>query len=372
MHTILTRARDWYGKFERPISSISLFGGFVFNMFTLTRVDEFIENFWVAIHIVVVGVCIVLINRQENQGADAIAKAADPTKLHFWMVNVMQFFFGGLISTFIVFYARESVFPAAWPFFILLIVAFIANEKFKRHYARIDFQISFFFLSLMLFAIFAVPVALHSIGPTVFLMSGGIALLTLVLFIWILKWCTKEGFKRGRAALYTSVIGIYVVINCLYFLHVIPPLPLSLHDSGIYHSVAKRSDGNYTVTAEPTTLKARLLRYVNSYPTYHTKVGVPAYAYSAIFSPGKFSITVKHVWKRYDKEAGKWRVVSEASLPVLGGRESGYRTYSVSEQLTDGKWRVDVTTESGQLIGRMTFRVETVEATPPLTIEVKE
>lgn len=371
MHKALTRVRDWYGKFERPISTLSLFGGFIFNIFTLTRVDEFIENFWVAIHILVVGICIVLINRQENEGTDAIAASADPARLHFWLVNVMQFFFGGLLSTFIVFYARESVFSAAWPFFVLLIIAFIANEKFKRHYARIDFQISFFFLSLMLFAIFAVPVALHSIGPAVFLMSGGISLLALIFFVWILKWCTKEGFKRGRAALYSSVIGIYIVMNALYFLHVIPPLPLSLHDSGIYHSVAKRPDGDYTVTAESLTFKERMLRHLNIYPTYHAKDGTPAYAYSAIFSPGKFSITVKHIWKRYDTASKKWVVASEVSLPVVGGREGGYRTYSRSEQLTDGRWRVDVTTESGQLIGRMTFNVVTAEKTPELLIEVK-
>lgn len=371
MHKTLLRARDWYGRFERPISTLSLFGGFVFNIFTLTRVDEFIENFWVALHILVVGVCIVLINRQENQGTDAVALSADPARLHFWMVNILQFFFGGLISTFIVFYARESVFSAAWPFFVLLIIAFIANEKFKRHYARIDFQISFFFLSLMLFAIFAVPVALHSIGPAVFLLSGGVSLLGLVLFIWILKRFTKERFKHGRRALYSSVIGIYIVMNALYFLHVIPPLPLSLHDSGIYHSVAKRSDGDYAVAAETLSFKQRMLRHLNIYPAYHAKAGTPAYAYSAIFSPGKFNITVKHVWKRYDAASKKWMTASEISLPVVGGREGGYRTYSVNNQLTDGRWRVDVTTENGQLIGRMTFDVAIVDEAPEFVIEVK-
>ena len=368
---VIERVRAWYGRFERPISSISLIGGFVFDAVTLTRVDHFWENFWVLMHLLIVAVCIVLINRQENEGADTIAAAADPAKLHFWLVNILQFFFGGLLSTFIVFYVRGSVIAVAWPFIVILIAAFIANESFKRHYARIDFQISFFFLSLFLFAIFVVPVLLHSIGPAIFLMSGGLSLLALIGFIGILKWCTKEGFKRGRAALYSSVIAIYIVVNALYFLHAIPPLPLSLQDSGIYHSVARRTDGDYTVTAEDTTLRDRLLQYLSIYPTYHTVAGVPAYAYSAVFSPGRFDMTIVHEWQKYDDATKKWVTEEKVSLPVLGGRDDGYRTYSEDSQLTTGKWRVNVTTENGALIGRMAFDVVVQDATPPLEIAVK-
>lgn len=368
---VIERVRAWYGKFERPISSISLIGGFFFDAVTLTRVDHFWENFWVLIHLVIVAVCIVLINREENEGVDAISAAADPAKLHFWLVNILQFFFGGLLSTFIVFYVRGSVIAVAWPFFVILIAAFIANESFKRHYARIDFQISFFFLSLFLFAIFVLPVLVHAIGPAIFLMSGGLALLALIGFIGILKWCTKEGFKRGRAALYSSVIAIYLVVNALYFLHAIPPLPLSLQGSGIYHSVARRDDGNYTVTSEDDTLRARLLQYLSIYPTYHTEPGVPAYAYSAVFSPGNFNMTIIHEWQKYDDATKKWETVSKISLPVVGGRDDGYRTYSENDQLTTGKWRVNVTTENGQLIGRMAFNVVVQDTTPDLLIEVK-
>ena len=349
---VIERVRAWYGKFERPISSISLIGGFFFDAVTLTRVDHFWENFWVLAHLLIVAVCIVLINREENEGVDAIADAADPARLHFWLVNILQFFFGGLLSTFIVFYVRGSVIAVAWPFFAILIAAFIANESFKRHYARIDFQISFFFLSLFCFAIFIVPVLVHGIGPVIFLMSGGLALLALLLFIAILKWCTREGFKRGRTALYSSVIAIYVVVNALYFLDVIPPLPLSIQDSGIYHSVAKRSDGNYTVTAEDTTFRERLLQYISIYPTYHTQAGVPAYAYSAVFSPGSFQMNIVHEWQKYDDATEKWVTMQKITLPVIGGRDDGYRTYSSDSNLTTGKWRVNVTTENGQLIGQ--------------------
>jgi hypothetical protein len=361
--------RNWYARFERPISSLSLIGGFVFDALTLRRVDQFWENFWVVIHLLIVAICIVLINREETEGADSINAAANPAKLHFWLVNVMQFFFGGLLSTFIVFYFRSAVLAVAWPFFVILFIAFAANESFKKQYARKDFQISFLFLCIYLFAIFFVPLLTHDIGPVEFLVSGGISVVVLLLFLWILKLSTKRGLVHGKKALVTSVVTIFIVVNGLYFLNLIPPLPLSLQDAGIFHSIARTADGNYSVTYEPGNFWNRFLKYVDVYPTYHSAPGQPIYAYSAIFSPIAFNIQIVHVWQEYSPTEKKWVTVNKVPLSVVGGREEGFRTYSIDTGLTTGKWRVNVETPSGQLIGRMAFSV--VVDTPPASLDTE-
>src|SRR6201995_3082223 len=92
--SVFTKARDWYGKFERPISSLSLIGGFVFDALTLKRVDLFLENFWVLAHLAIVGVCIVLVHAIEKNEGDE----HNPSKLHFWLVNIQQSFYGGIWS----------------------------------------------------------------------------------------------------------------------------------------------------------------------------------------------------------------------------------------------------------------------------------
>ena len=46
--------------------------------------------------------------------------------------------------------------------------------------------------------------------------------------------------------------------------------------------------------------------------------------------------------------------------PIEGGRREGYRTFSRKTAFPGdpaGPWTVDVTTASGQLIGRLSFRV---------------
>ena len=52
--TLLSRAQNFYARIEGPFSSLSLIAGFVFDAVTLTRVDEFWENFWVVGHLAIV------------------------------------------------------------------------------------------------------------------------------------------------------------------------------------------------------------------------------------------------------------------------------------------------------------------------------
>lgn len=96
--------RNFYGRFERPISSLSLISGFIFDAITLKRVDTFWENIWILGHLLNVGIFIILIHTQEKKEGDE----ANPGRKHFWYVNILQFFFGGILSTYLVFYFRSA------------------------------------------------------------------------------------------------------------------------------------------------------------------------------------------------------------------------------------------------------------------------
>ena len=43
---------------------------------------------------------------------------------------------------------------------------------------------------------------------------------------------------------------------------------------------------------------------------------------------------------------------------IAGGREGGYRGYTIKQRVMPGDWRVDVETPEGRIIGRVSFRVE--------------
>ncbi len=362
MKSLITHARDWYGRHERPISSMSLVGGFIFDALTLKRVDLLWENFWVSLHILGVAIFIILINLQENEATDE----KDASKKHFWYINILQFFFGGLLSTFIVFYFRSTTLTVTWPFLFLLVAAFAINERLKKHYARLVFQINLFFLSILAFAIFIVPVFFHRIGQDVFLISGFVSLMILGVFLLGLGIIAKEKFKESKKLLLGSILGIFLATNILYFLNLIPPIPLSLKDAGIYHSLAKES-GNYVVQYE----NQGRLGYFALSEDFHMVPGDPIYAYSAIFSPALFNNEIIHEWQKYDINADKWVTITKVSLPTTGGRERGFRTYSMKNNITPGEWRVNVKTPEEQIIGRLRFDVIETNVKPVLKTDIK-
>ena len=78
-------------------------------------------------------------------------------------------------------------------------------------------------------------------------------------------------------------------------------------------------------------------------------------AHTAIYAPAGLRQPVEHVWRR------DGRIINVVQLtPVQGGRREGFRTFSRKTAFPSdsvGRWSVDVTTESGQLIGRLRFRV---------------
>jgi Protein of unknown function (DUF2914) len=78
-------------------------------------------------------------------------------------------------------------------------------------------------------------------------------------------------------------------------------------------------------------------------------------AFSAVYAPAGLAQPIEHVWRL------RGRVVDVVRLsPVYGGRQQGFRTFSRKTSFPGdpvGRWTVDVMTSSGQLIGRLRFRV---------------
>ncbi len=356
---------SFYQRYERHISSLALVGGFVFDAITLKRVDLFLENFWVVMHLVVAAVGIIALNFiEQEKSATGTKEKNEVMTLHFWLIFIVQFAFGGLLSTFLVFYFRSATSSTAWPFLLLLAIIFIANEVFKKHYSRLYFQIGMLFVSIFSFMIYIVPVITHTISTNMFILSGALSVLILWLYLICLRFITREKLRQERWILISGIIAIYAAINILYFTHTIPPLPLSLKDAGVYHSITKDADGNYEAVSESKNWSDY---FSFNDPVYNEVVGQPVYAYSAVFLPTEFNLNIVHVWQYYDGTKKRWITENKIVLPVSGGRDGGYRTYTEKTNLVSGLWRVSVETMSGQYIGRIQFNVQISTDTPALS-----
>ncbi|MCF1193471.1 DUF2914 domain-containing protein, partial [Mangrovimonas sp. AS39] len=68
--------------------------------------------------------------------------------------------------------------------------------------------------------------------------------------------------------------------------------------------------------------------------------------------------------------SGKWVSGSKISFPIKGGRNEGYRGFSKKENVFSGKWRVDIETERGQVVGRVRFDIFIVDTAGVLETKI--
>lgn len=339
-----------FEKYERYASPMVFLAGFIIDNFTLTRIDLWFSNLILFSYLFIAGASIVLVHfiggRQEERGF--------PGGILPFLPFAMQFAFGALFSGYFVYYTRSGAFAGSWPFFAALVFLLVGNEFFKKKYERVVFQTSIFFTAVFSFAIFYLPVILHSMGAAVFVLSGIASLAVIALFISLLSRIAPAKTRGSKAVLLKSVFAIYVALNALYFTDSIPPVPLSLKNAGIYHFVARTGGGNYIATGE-----AR--KWQDYFPwsetVFHRRENEPVYFFSAVFAPTKFNTPIFHEWQFYDEFKKEWITGDTIRFSIFGGRDGGYRGYSMKTGVWEGRWRVNVITDRGALLGRETFSI---------------
>lgn len=188
-------------------------------------------------------------------------------------------------------------------------------------------------------------------GDDVFLYSGVVALILMALFLGFLSVIGYHRVKESLQPISIGVLAVYGLIMTLYFSNILPPIPLALKDIGVYHTLA-RADGEYVAVEETQPWYARLTGV-----TVHAEAGDALFVYSSVFAPTRFAASIIHEWQYFDNTKGQWVTAATIPFPISGGRDGGYRGYSEKSLLTPGKWRVNVETARGQLIGRETFTV---------------
>ncbi|MFA6158585.1 MAG: DUF2914 domain-containing protein [Candidatus Paceibacterota bacterium] len=361
--SVFSDIRAFVMKYERYVSPVTLVMGFTFDSLMLRRIDVFFSNALLISYLLIAALSILILNISVSRREEQDNKE---TTFHLILVFMMQFCFGGLFSASFLFYSRSGSVIASWPFLVLILAYMMGNEFFRKNYTRLGFQVATLFSAIFSFLIFFFPVILSRMDDAIFLLSGIASLIITGFFVYVLSWFTPQRVKKGTLMLVGSVLGIFALINMLYFTNLIPPIPLALKELGVYQSLSKFPDGSYLLTGDRRSLLDSLLGRA----TVHVVAGEPLYAFNAIFAPASLSTDIVHDWQYYDKTNG-WVTSSRIGLSIVGGRESGFRTYSIKENLFPGKWRVNVETVRGQLIGRLTFDLVLSDATEQLITDVR-
>ena len=352
----------WY---ERYVSPISLVVGFLSdNLILLKRVDLWTTDALFLFYLALSSAGIVLLNLVETGKLKQkfFAEAAPAIPI------VMQFAFGGLFSGFLSLYSRSAAYAVSWIFVALVAVLLLGNERFARFYVRVSVQISILFTTIFAFLIFFLPVIFHQLGPWMFALSGVCALVLISLFLTVLMRIVPATRKQLTTCA-RAIAAIYVLFTIFYFTNIIPPLPLALKDAGVYHSVIHDvADEEYIVEGEQQPWYDSILPLP---VTFHESSGSTVFVYTSIFAPSGLSTQVLHEWQYQDPSTEKWVTEATIEYPIVGGRDGGYEGYSEYPDPAPGNWRVNVVTQYGQLIGRVSFTVVNSTTSPTLISSTK-
>jgi len=347
----MNKLKIFFSKNESLLSSSTLILGFLFDYLTLHRVDFLLDNLFVIFYLILAGTSIIWMDLYE----DNKIKSGAIHHIYEFLPFIIQFCFGGLFSAFAIFYSQSASLFTSGVFVLIFFILLIGNEFFKKKYSKLVFQVGIYFVALFSFFIYFLPVLVKQMGILIFLASGGISLVFISIFIFIIFYLDPGQYKKeNNKFIFLIVSGLYVLINLLYFTNIIPPIPLSLKIGDVYYFVQKQFDGNYLTISEKNTWREKF----GLSQKIHLAPGEPAYVFSSVFAPTDLGIKIVHDWQNFNEVENKWISLDRIIFSIEGGRGEGYRGFSKKENVFPGKWRVDIKTERGQVIGRVRFDIE--------------
>jgi hypothetical protein len=330
--------------------------GFVTDFILLNRVDDKIDNLILFFYVVLATTSMVLFYV-------GVAEKASPKIVKFLsktMPILMQYSFGGLLSGMLIFYGRSGDLLVSAPFLALIILVILANELVKKRSDRLLYNLIVYFIGVFSYLVLVVPVMLGEMGNLIFIISGLLALLVMVLLIKLLSKIIPNFMVLEKRMIVFSIGSLYTLFNLLYFFNIIPPIPLSLTELSIYQGVERTATGGYRITK---TEDSWLQKFSLIPTTFRPVSGGGAYCFARVYAPTSLKTEIVHHWE-YKDSNGAWQNHFKFSYQVSGENKNGYRGFTKIDNIRNGVWRCTVETTRGQVLGRRTFTIDT--STPPV------
>jgi len=341
-----------YTRYKKQLLTIAFLTGFTIDLLTLNSVEQVFDNIVLLwnLFLSMAAIVVMYLGIADKLGSERMSALAAR-----YAPLVMQFALGGLFSGILIFYTRSGSLFTSWPFLLMIIAVIAGNEFIARRTQRLIFNLVVLFVALFSYLALILPVLIGKMGAWVFVGSGVLAVLVMVALIKLLARIVPRFMALNARLVVVSLGLVYVAINALYFTNVIPPIPLSLKDVGIYREVEKLDDGGYELTYEkaPWYFFWRTSEHV-----YRYMPSDQIFCFASVFTPTRLSTDIFHHWEYFDEEANRWMTHARLSYHIEGGRDTGFRGYTVISASREGAWRCTVETGRGQVVGREKFRIE--------------
>jgi hypothetical protein len=338
--------------------AVFFLSGVSYDTLTLTRIDRLQDNLLLLIYLLLLGVLIVLTGRLGIEPPPDREHLALLSPFGRWVLHArpyypmaVQFLLGGLFSAYAIFYSRSATLTSSAIFFALLILLLVGNEFLRDRLSSLRLLISLYALVCFAFFTFFLPVMTGLMNMVIFLAGAGLSAMVTLRVVHLIYRNNPDRSKREAVGVTAPALGLIALLVGFYFLNWIPPVPLSMKFGGIYREVQRQGD-QFLLTYDRKWYEV-WKRSENPFPADE-----PIYCFTAVFAPVALDTTVYHHWYFRSNSSKSFTHADKIPIKISGGREGGYRAYSFKQRLDPGDWRVDVETEDGRIVGRVSVRVE--------------
>jgi uncharacterized membrane protein len=346
----MKRVRRYFEFLKKHSTTLLFVSGFLTDMFLLPDVDDPLTKYIGFAYIVGIGALIAF-----REWVISKNRADELERKLFSLSSFGIAYLSGSALSFVFVYAlRSAALSVSWPLFLILLISMIANEFFSNHTYRFTLDIMVLFIAVVFYIVFNMPFLLKTQNDTVFALSAlGAMVVAFVYSLVIHK--ISETTEEEASKMFALSFGVPMFIAMLYFLNLIPAVPLSLREGMVLHNVEREEGGDYRILEEKDTrFLSSLRRQIHTITTEDNDV----FYFSIIDAPALITAPITHVWEYYDREKREWVEVTKVSFTLSGGREGGYRAYSHKENIKEGLWRVTVKVDEERIVGRTTFTIQ--------------
>lgn len=362
MQELKERFLRFYEENEIKVDIAFFLGGFFFDIFTLSAIDDLWGIGQQIVYLMLLGSILYLDFLQSHNFFQAPRRLQ---RLWDYRQLIVHFLLGSLLSVYSLFFLKSASLFSSLIFVLFLMGLMVANELKSIQRSEINIKVGLFIICLFSFFSITIPVLLGFVGLLPFAIA--LALTGVALYGAYLLLLKKVGdHKVLQKSLLVPGSTALTTFLAFYLIGWIPPVPLSIQSIGIYHNVEK-INGNYIVSSESSSWKF----WHKGDQDFYAEPGDTIYVFARIFSPARFSDSVILHWYYKDPVHG-WKTTDKVAMSITGGRKEGFRGFAAKQNYLAGEWRVSVETTDGREIGRIYFDVMKLSERKPARTFNKE
>ena len=351
MSVSLDQVKAYAVRNERNLAVGFFVAGFLFDIFTLGRIDSWLTIGQQAVYLAIVTAVLVHMLRQDVEPVLSENDSSWKRWYYDYRKPAIHFLLGALLSAYTLFFFKSSSLLVSAGFLAVLAALLVANElpRFKA----LGLPVKFALLGLCYLAFFAyvLPVLIGQTGLFVFLASMAVGCVPLFIAGLGLS-------KENKQRIFVPLGAMLIVFLGFYLFRLIPPVPLSIPFMGVYHGV-ERTEAGYKLSHERPWWRV----WHNGDQWFYAQPGDRVHVYFRIFSPSRFQDQIQMRWYLDDPARG-WTLQDSIPIKIVGGREQGFRGYGAKTKYQAGDWKVQIETTDAREIGRIYFKLEMAPESP--------